>query len=410
MSVAASINILLKGNISDLESKLSKIEKKFRQFTDMFGLGKFFGKEAFKEVFDEVVNLGRVANRLDILPEKLAGLQLAANAAGVDFGSLTSAIQKMLVAVSGSGDPLKAAQADVAFNKLGISAQSLKGLAPEKQLAAIADALQGVGDVSDRVNIAKSIFGKGGVPILNVLRDGSKALNSWQKAAEEAGLALNRTDVGKFERVEQTFKVLQARLKGIAVQIITELAPRIEWLGKVMVAVSKVVLDFFAKWGQQIKYIIELWIVYKSVQWGVLTVERALVVVRAISSVLNDAGIKGIYAKIGAFAILTAAIIRAGFELDKLLDKLAKQIGHLTLPEMGRLEGVDVGEFNTKGLAQHPGALIRGSVEAYSAIINAGGTPMAKIETHTKNTAKGVAALVLQGRAPIKPANLGGGR
>ncbi len=408
MSVAASINILLKGNISDLESKFAKIEKKFMHLADMFGAEKFFGKEAFKELFEEVVQIGRVADRLDILPEKLAGLQLAANAAGVDFGSLTGAIQKMLVAVSGSGDPLKKAQADTAFAKLGISAESLKNIAPEKQLAVIADALMKVENVADRVNIAKSIFGKGGVPILNVLRDGSAALNSWQKAAEDAGLALNKIEVGKFERAEQTFKVLQAQLKGIALRILVDLVPRLEWLGKVMIAVSRVVLDFFKKWGEQIKWLIQLWLVYKTVQWAVVAVERAKAVFAAINATLNDAGIKGIWAKVAALGALAVAAGAAAVAIDKALDKFADGVKDIILPEMGKLEGVDIADFGKNALKnanQHPGALIRGSVEAYSAVINAGGSVMSRVERNTRR----IAVAVERPAAVVRPANIGFG-
>src|SRR5689334_20245601 len=153
MSVAASINILLRGNTTDLDSKLQKVEKKLKHFGEMFsGVTELFSTEKLKEVFEEVVQLGRVADRLDIIPEKLAGLKLAADASGESFEALTSAMQKMLLAVSGSGDPLKKAAADTAFAKLGISAAALKSLAPQDQLAAIADALTKVENVADRVN------------------------------------------------------------------------------------------------------------------------------------------------------------------------------------------------------------------------------------------------------------------
>src|SRR5947207_15169435 len=108
MSVAASINILLRGNTTDFDKKLAIVEKKLRAFGGMFsGVTSFFSKDALKETFEEVVQLGRVADRLDIIPEKLAGLKLAADASGESFEALTSAMQKMLLAVSGSGDPAK---------------------------------------------------------------------------------------------------------------------------------------------------------------------------------------------------------------------------------------------------------------------------------------------------------------
>ena len=110
----------------------------------------------------------------------------------------------MLVAVSGSGDPLKKAAADTAFNKLRLSAESIKNLAPERQFAAIADALSKVANVADRVNIAKSLFGRGGVPILDLLKNGGKDLERWQKFAEKSGLALNKIDVSKLEHAHQS--------------------------------------------------------------------------------------------------------------------------------------------------------------------------------------------------------------
>ena len=61
MSVAASINILLRGNTKDLDSKLAAVEKKFKAFASMFSTS-FFSVDTFKEQFEAIEKLEKSAS------------------------------------------------------------------------------------------------------------------------------------------------------------------------------------------------------------------------------------------------------------------------------------------------------------------------------------------------------------
>ena len=406
MSVAASINILLRGNTKDLDSKLAIVEKKLRSFASLFS-NSFFNTSTFKEEFEQIEKLGRISERLNIPTERLAGLRAAANATGISFEELTTAMQKMLVAVSGSGDPLKKAAADTAFQKLGISAASIKSLAPEKQFAAIADALARVANVADRVNIAKSLFGRGGVPILNVLDQGSRGLQQWQRFAEGAGTALNRLDVAKIERAHLSIKGMFESFRGLTDTILVALAPAIERLGNLFRYLAGTVLPFLQRHAQLLKTLVELVVAYKVAVLALVAAERALAVAEAIKTAVVSQSWSGLARLAAGAAVAAAAVGGILFAFQAITDEVDK-LGKIELPKIPDLPDI-TDEMKGSNLPKHPGALLRGSVEAYSAIVNAGGgNPMGKLIDQHKKTNTLLKGIEHNTEAfhPIVPANL----
>ncbi len=350
--------------------------------------------------------LGKISERLNIPTERLAGLRAAADATGISFEELTGAMQKMLVAVSGSGDPLKKAAADTAFNKLGIAAAALKNLAPEQQFAAIADALSKVANVADRVNIAKSLFGRGDVPILNILKDGSKGLEQWQRFAEKSGIALTKIDVSKVERAHQSVRAMFLSFQGLTDQIVVKLSPAIDHLGKLFTYLSQTVLPFLQKHAEFLVALIKIAIAYKAAVWAVVAAERALAVATAIKIAITSESWAAL-ARLAAGAVVAGAAVAGIYiafkKVEEGIDKIKLDIPDIPdLPEMADALKGDM-------LPKNPGAFLKGSVEAYSAIVNAGGSPMSKIEQHTKASAKSLQNIEKgKGGMAIQPANLGG--
>jgi hypothetical protein len=410
MSVAASINILLRGNTTDLDKKLQIMEQKLRDFAGMFSRVTEFFLEQSKAAFKDAIALGRVAERLDIIPEKLAGISLAAKVAGQDFEAITSGLQKMLVAVSGSGDPLKKAQSDKAFNQLKLSAESIKNLSPDQMFMRIADAMQHVENVADRVNIAKSLFGRGGVPLLNIIHEGSKGLEQFQKVTEFLGTNLKSLDIKKFEELNLWIKLVWESIKGASLAIVKALIPTLKVLAVIGMSVGITLKKIFDAFGDVLIRLIELLIIYKASVWATVAAERAWATVSAIGAAIREGGWKGMAGVVAKISAVGGVV----YMLNKAFEKLKETISGIeqNLPKAKEIQDIEMPDFMGKGLQNnHPGALLKGSVEAYSAVVNAGSSPMSKIETNTKKTAVGVAALVLQGKGkPLLAANFGGTR
>ncbi len=412
MSVAAAINILFGVDTKALDKALNNVERQFAKFTDHIKSFShiFEGLAGFIEPsLDGIVELAHVSERLDIPTQKLAGLRLAADATNVSFESLTGAMQKMLAAVAkvagGQGEAATTTgkgPAAAALAQLGIDAAQLIKLHPEQQLAIIADRLQSIGNVADRVNIAKGLFGKGGVPMLNVLQQGSRGLQEWQKAAEAAGLALNNLDVRQVEKANEAWKIMVASLKGIRDQIVVGIAPAIQALAAIIRWFAGIALNFWRDWGKVLLNIIEIMVAYRAVVWTIVAAEKAWTTIKIIQAAIAA----GEWAKLAAiFAAITAATVA----LKKIFDQIKESVANIKIPELGKLGEEEEGALPLlkKGIAPPPAAVQRGSAEAIHIFATSG----AKVMEGLSRKQVGHLAAIQKNTANMKPpraANFGG--
>lgn len=422
MSVVSAINILLRANTTDLNEKLAVAEVRLHSFgqkasnalNGLKGIGELIlaGVAGFslESQFEEIEKLARVSERLDIPVEKLAGLKLAANVAGQDFEELTSGLQKMLIAVSKASHGNK--EASDTFMQLGVDVKYLKTLAPEDQFALIADKLQAVSDVADRVNLARSLFGRGGVPILNVIQEGSEGLAKWQRAAEGTGQALGKMDVDKIRDANEAVKLMWANFKGLVQTIVVGLAPAIKVVSTLIRGLSAIALDFWTKWGKLLTTIIEIMIAYRTLVWSIIAAERAWAVAKAIWAAIATGGWGGITKVVAQIGLATGAVVLLNKAFDALEAKF-KDLGDIKLPKIGDAGAMNVADGPNAlatAMKAHPAALQKGSVAAYSAIISGGSKVMDKIEKHTKRAADHLQNIAKGKSQKLKPALIGGGR
>lgn len=417
MSVAAAINILFGANtsafdkaVAGLERKLGSLVHHVKEFGHIFeGLAHFL-----EPAFESMVQMAHVSERLEIPAEKLAGMQLAADAAHISFESLTGAMQKMMQGIAkvttGEGEAAtttgKGPVAE-ALKQLGISAAELQKLDPAGQLGLIADKLKTIGDVGERVNIAKSLFGKGGVPMLNILEHGSKGLEQWQKAAEAAGLAFNHLDLSKVEEANKAITVMQASFRGLKEHIVVALAPAIEKLAAIVRWFAGQALDFWNKWGKVLTTIIEIMIAYRAVVWTIVAAEKAWATIKMIQAAIQA----GSWAKLAAtFAAITAAAVA----LKNILDKIGEEVKNINIPQFNAEHLDEAGEAASAGKKDfrdlRPGAFEKGSLQAYSLMVNAGATKADRMEGHARKQNGFLEKIEQHTRAikPMRAANFGG--
>jgi hypothetical protein len=168
----------------------------------------------------------KLADRLNLSTEALAGLQSQAEMSGISSESLNSNLERLTKTV---GDAVqKGGAAADAFGRLGLSARELANMPADQQLGKIADAINGLGTAAQRTSAATSLFGKSGAEMLNMLADGSKGIDEARKRAESYGFALSRVDAAKVEAANDAWDEAQQVLQGIANKIAVKLAPIVE--------------------------------------------------------------------------------------------------------------------------------------------------------------------------------------
>ncbi len=179
-----------------------------------------------KKQLGAVDALGKMSDRLGIATEDLAALQLGAKLSGLEITAMEKAVQKMVGGVADAANGT--GEAANAIKDLGLNADELARLAPDKQLRAIADAIKDVRKQSDRVRIAGDLFGERGIAMLQMIQNGSAGLDDFARAAEKAGTAISRYDASKVEQMNDAITKMQEAATGFARRLAVQVAPGLQ--------------------------------------------------------------------------------------------------------------------------------------------------------------------------------------
>ena len=195
----ASLNLMLRASAENLASDINKGVKGAQSSTSVsaVALGTAIGVSVVAglgaamagvkqviglafEGLDRIDALDEAASKIGITYNALQDLKLAAVTTGASFEGMVSALAKMQGNMANGS-------ANEALQKLGLSAEYLRQLAPEKQFAEISQKLSEIKNTGDKIDLTKSIFGKGGVDILNVINGGKEGMAEIARTAELFG-------------------------------------------------------------------------------------------------------------------------------------------------------------------------------------------------------------------------------
>ena len=174
------------------------------------------------EAIDQQVKL---ADRLGISTEKLAGLEHAAELSGVGTEGLHSNLDILNRNLGQAA--LKGGPAAEALNRIGLSARDLMAQSPDEQLRQIADGFKRIESPALRARTAADLFGRGGANMVNMLKDGRRALDDAQKEAEDFGLAMSRDMAAKVEDANDEITRMWAAMAGFKIELTLGFAPAI---------------------------------------------------------------------------------------------------------------------------------------------------------------------------------------
>lgn len=228
-------------DISDFQSKLSKAGAEVAKVGKRSGIGALgagfaaaaavvaaaaaavgvaaTGMYKAMEAGGELIDL---QEQTGIAVEKLMALQVGFEMAGLaasDVQPVINKMQKALAEAAGGN-----AQAAASFQGLGLSIFELAAMSPEKQLAAVGDAIAKIENPTRKALAAMEIFGKSGGKMLALfaaggLDDATAALgNQARLMAENAGI---------FDKITDTFGTAATKLQGFFVGMASAVAPQL---------------------------------------------------------------------------------------------------------------------------------------------------------------------------------------
>ena len=171
--------------------------------------------------------LAKVSDKLGVTTQGLGRLQYAVGqTSDVNEQQFNVALQRMTrrlaEAANGTGE------ARGAIKALGLDAQQLAQMGPDRAFLAISDAMKRVDDQGERVRLSFKLFDSEGVGLVNTLDEGSAELIRLGDEAEKTGNILTRIDAAKVEAANDSFNRAQTVVKGFGRTLAVQVAPLLE--------------------------------------------------------------------------------------------------------------------------------------------------------------------------------------
>lgn len=143
-------------------------------------------------LINQVGNYQDLAEKIGDTAVNISSLKTASDVTGTSLDTIASASVRLTATLSKTDDESKAA--GQAIKALGLDFQTFKAQSPVEQLQAVAGALEGFADGSEKSAVAVALFGKSGADLLGFLKEyGSEGLKAAYvtdeqvKAADDLG-------------------------------------------------------------------------------------------------------------------------------------------------------------------------------------------------------------------------------
>lgn len=181
-----------------------------------------------KQSLKNIDALAKVAQKLDISTEALAGMGFAAGLAGVKVESMRTGLQRMsrrlAQAAQGAGE------AKDTIKALGLNAAELSRKSPDQAFLDIADAMRKIPGRGTQILNTFKLFDTEGVDLIRLLDLGRKGLEDIFEEAVRFGVAISSFDAKKIELANDAIFRSKQLFVGLGNQIAIVVSPAIKHL------------------------------------------------------------------------------------------------------------------------------------------------------------------------------------
>ncbi|EMM1580048.1 phage tail tape measure protein [Enterobacter hormaechei] len=180
------------------------------------------GFQLLKSTSKQITETDRWAKSLRISTQELLAWQFAAEKAGVS-GDQMADIFKDIGDKIGDAVLNKSGEAVDALNSLGLSAEKLSKVSPEKQLLAIGESLGKIGTNAEKTTILESL-GNDLSKLLPLFDNNNEKLKRFIDLAKDYGVAPDPSSIDDLVKVNQLFEDMEAQVAGLKMEIAAGLA------------------------------------------------------------------------------------------------------------------------------------------------------------------------------------------
>lgn len=180
------------------------------------------GFALLKNTSEQISAADKLASALKISTQDLLAWQFAAGEAGV-AGDNMADIFKDLSEKIGDAVLNKSGEAVGALDALGLSAEKLSKLSPDKQLLAIGQALSKIGTNSEKITVLESL-GNDLSKLIPLFDNNNEQLKEFIQQAKDYGIAPDQKSIDDLLKVNNLFEEMENRVSGLKIEIASGLA------------------------------------------------------------------------------------------------------------------------------------------------------------------------------------------
>lgn len=180
------------------------------------------GFQLLKSTSRQIAETDRWAKSLQLSTQELLAWQFAAEKAGVS-GDQMADIFKDIGDKIGDAVLNKSDEAVDALNALGLSAEKLSRVSPDKQLLAIGESLGKISTNAEKTTILESL-GNDLSKLLPLFDNNNQKLKQFIDLAKDYGVAPDPSSIDDLVKVNQLFEDMEAQVAGLKIEIAAGLA------------------------------------------------------------------------------------------------------------------------------------------------------------------------------------------
>ncbi len=172
------------------------------------------------ESANQVEDMATSAAKLGITLQSFQALSFAARQSNVDIGLLETGMGFLERNIEKATDGSKK-QIEM-FDRLGLSAEYLKMLAPDKQFEQVADAIGHLSSQNEIVDLSKGLFGKGGLGLIPLFKENVSQLETEFK---KLNITLTDSQKSAVDGFEKQKKSMEDTYSGFKMIVASDVSP-----------------------------------------------------------------------------------------------------------------------------------------------------------------------------------------
>lgn len=257
----SNISVVFQAFTEKFEQKTASAGKSIKGFaTKAVAIGAGFlaaraGVSQFSEALSRLNKLAKISDSLQVSPDFLRGLDLAAGEAGESFEKAQDLIKEFNIrmgeARTGAGPAVDG------LKLLGLTIEEFSKSSPEESFLKVAEALSKLDDPQVKIFAAGDIFGGVGEDLLSVLNQGEEGLKRFIEKARELGGPITREDLENVERSNNAITQMGKAFDGVIDQLTIHFSPLLEDMALGLTKLVGLVKEFGNEWkriGKDIEF------------------------------------------------------------------------------------------------------------------------------------------------------------